>query len=135
MKLRLSLLLALALLLSHLRLFAAEAPDLVLQGAKVYPSPTDQSIDNAVVLIHNGSIASLGPRNQLKLPKSARVIDCTGKVIVAGFWNSHVHFENGWQDVPHLPADKIEAHMQEIAQVAYTIREGKIIYSGSGMPR
>jgi len=77
----------------------------------------------------------VGSRNQWKVPKSARVIDCTGKVIVAGFWNSHVHFENGWQDVPHLPADKIEAHMQEIAQVAYTIREGKIIYSGSGMPQ
>jgi cytosine/adenosine deaminase-related metal-dependent hydrolase len=45
------------------------------------------------VLIHNGRIASVGSRNQWKVPKSARVIDCTGKVIVAGFWNSHVHFE------------------------------------------
>jgi len=114
MKLRLSLLLVLVLLLSHVRLFAAEGPDLVLQGAKVYPSPTAQSIDNAVVLIHNGIVTSVGPRNQWKVPKSARVIDCTGKVIVAGFWNSHVHFENGWQDVPHLPAEKIDAHMQEM---------------------
>jgi imidazolonepropionase-like amidohydrolase len=93
---------------------AAEAPDLVLQGAKVYPSPTAQSIDNAMVLIHNGRIASVGIRNQLKVPKSARVIDCTGKVIVAGFWNSHIHFEDGWQDVPHQAAEKIEQHMQEM---------------------
>src|SRR5271156_3274330 len=112
MKLRISLLLALALLLCHVRLFAAEGPDLVLQGAKVYPSPTAQSIDNAVVLIHNGRIASVGTRGQV--PKSARVIDCTGKVIVAGFWNSHVHFENGWQDVPHQSAEKIEAQLQEM---------------------
>ena len=114
MNLRVSLLLALVLLLSHVRLFAAEDPDLVLQGAKVYPSPTAQSIDNAVVLIHNGIVTSVGPRNQWKVPKSARVIDCTGKVIVAGFWNSHVHFENGWHDVPHQPAENIVAHLQEM---------------------
>src|SRR5580693_101566 len=114
MKLRIRLLSAIALLLSPVRFvaMAAEAPDLVMQGAKVYPSPTAQSIDNAMVLIHNGRIASVGIRNQLKVPKSAQVIDCTGKVIVAGFWNSHVHFENGWQDVPHMPAEKAEALMQ-----------------------
>jgi imidazolonepropionase-like amidohydrolase len=50
----------------------------------------------------------------LKVSKSARVIDCTGKVIVAGFWNSHIHFEDGWQDVPHQAAEKIEQHMQEM---------------------
>src|SRR5580692_12499135 len=106
MKLRIRLLSAIALLLSPVRFvaMAAEAPDLMLQGAKVYPSPTAQSIDNAMVLIHNGRIASVGIRNQLKVPKSARVIDCTGKVIVAGFWNSHIHFEDGWQDVPHQAA-------------------------------
>jgi imidazolonepropionase-like amidohydrolase len=116
MKLRIRLLSAIALLLSPVRFvaMAAEAPDLVLQGAKVYPSPTAQSIDNAMVLIHNGRIASVGIRNQLKVPKSARVIDCTGKVIVAGFWNSHIHFEDGWQDVPHQAAEKIEQHMQEM---------------------
>ena len=42
------------------------------------------------------------------------MIDCTGKVIVAGFWNSHVHFETGWQDIPHAPTEKTEAHMQEM---------------------
>jgi imidazolonepropionase-like amidohydrolase len=116
MKLRIRLLSAIALLLSPVRFvaMAAEAPDLVLQGAKVYPSPTAQSIDNAMVLVHNGRIASVGIRNQLKVSKSARVIDCTGKVIVAGFWNSHIHFEDGWQDVPHQAAEKIEQHMQEM---------------------
>jgi imidazolonepropionase-like amidohydrolase len=35
-------------------------------------------------------------------------------VIVAGFWNSHVHFETGWQDAANVPASKLEAHMQEM---------------------
>src|SRR5580704_19731211 len=91
---------------------AADGSDLVLQGAKVYASPTASPIDNAVVLIRNGHIVSVSKRGDLKVPTSAQVIDCTGKVIVAGFWNSHVHFENGWQDVPHMPAEKAEALMQ-----------------------
>jgi len=116
MKLRVSLLLALPLLLSQISSVAmtAEGPDLVLLGGKVYPSPTASPIDNAVVLIQDGRIAAVGKSSELKVPKSARVIDCSGKVIVAGFWNSHVHFENGWQNIPHVPVEKVEAHMQEM---------------------
>jgi imidazolonepropionase-like amidohydrolase len=119
MKLRLALLLT--LLLSHVGPIAraAEGPDLVvqdlvLQGGKVYPSPTGSPIDNAVVLIQNGRIAAVGRRGELKIPKSARVIDCAGKVIVAGFWNSHVHFETGWEGAANGPVDHIEAHLQEM---------------------
>jgi imidazolonepropionase-like amidohydrolase len=93
---------------------AAAAPDLVLQGGKVYPSPTDNPLDDAVVLMRNGQIIAVVKRSEFKIPKAAQVIDCTGKVIVAGFWNSHVHFESGWEDVPHLPAEKAETHMQEM---------------------
>ena len=97
MKLRLSLWLALPLLLSPVVPVAMAADgELVLQGGKVYPSPTASSIDNAVVLIANGRIVAVGRRGELRVPKSAQVIDCVDKTIVAGFWNSHVHFEAGW---------------------------------------
>ena len=66
------------------------------------------------MLIRHGRIAAVGRRGELKVPSSARVIDCTGKVIVAGFWNSHVHFETGWQDTLHAPAGAVEAHLQEM---------------------
>jgi imidazolonepropionase-like amidohydrolase len=43
------------------------------------------------------------------------VIDCSGKTIVAGFWNSHVHFtEAVWQDFENEPAAPLTAHMQEM---------------------
>jgi imidazolonepropionase-like amidohydrolase len=115
MKFCLRLLLALPLLLGPVvpAAMAADA-ELVLQGGKVYPSPTASPIDNAVVLIANGRIVAVGRRGELGVPKSAQVIDCVGKIVVAGFWNNHVHFEAGWQDVPHLSVDKVEAHMQEM---------------------
>src|ERR1700677_3544726 len=116
MRLHFTLLLAVALLLSHAALGATamEGHDLVLQGAKVYPSPTARPIDNAVVLIQHGRIVAVGKRTELKVPGSAQVIDCTDKVIVAGFWNSHVHFETGWQGAAHAPVPQTETHMHEM---------------------
>jgi len=105
------LLLAIALLLCSA---CGVSQELALRGAKVYPSPTASPIENAVVLVQNGRIEGVARQGELKIPKSAQVIDCTGKVIVAGFWNSHVHFDTGWQDAAHVPADKIEAHLQEM---------------------
>jgi cytosine/adenosine deaminase-related metal-dependent hydrolase len=91
------------LLFLHMAAMAAQGPEIVLQGGKVYSSPTANAIDNAVVLIRDGQIAAVGKRGELKVPKSALVIDCTGKIVVAGFWNSHVHFETGWQGAATVP--------------------------------
>lgn len=116
MNLRVSFLFVLSLLVcvAGRSAMAAAGPDLVLQGGKVYPAPTANPIDDAVVLIRNGRIVAVAKRSELNIPKSAQVIDCTGKVIVAGFWNSHVHFETGWEDVPHAPVEKVEAHLQKL---------------------
>jgi hypothetical protein len=78
MKLRVGILLLLPLLLGQVGPVAtpAEAPSLLLQGGKVYPSPADSPTANAMVLIQNGRIAAVG--RALKVPKSAQVIDCTG---------------------------------------------------------
>ncbi len=116
MNLRFGLLLALPLLVSQVDPVAATTGggDLVLQGGTVYSAPDVLPIDNAEVLIHDGRIAAVGKRSDLKAPKSAQLIDCTGKVIVAGFWNSHVHFETGWEHAALAPAEKIETHIQEM---------------------
>jgi imidazolonepropionase-like amidohydrolase len=117
MKVGIGVVLAIPLLLINSGLpvaAAAEGPGLVLQGGKVYVSPTAAPIENAVLFIRDGRIAAVGKRTELKIPKSAQVIDCTGKVIVAGFWNSHVHFENGWADATRAPAEKLDVHMREM---------------------
>ena len=67
------------------------APDLVLTGAKIYPSPTEPAIENGTILLHAGRIVAVGPGSSIKIPQGATVIDCKGLVVTAGFWNSHVH--------------------------------------------
>jgi imidazolonepropionase-like amidohydrolase len=112
---RLGLALALSLLVS-LPAFCVDEGDFACTGAKVYPSPTDAPIDNATILVHDGKIVAVAPAYRLKnkFPGSAVTIDCKGKVVVAGFWNSHVHFETGWHDAANTPAPALTAHMQEM---------------------
>jgi imidazolonepropionase-like amidohydrolase len=93
----------------------ANAQTLALVGGKVYASPDAAPLDDAVVLTTNGIIAAIGGRSDVQIPSDARVIDCTGKTVVAGFWNSHVHFtEAVWQDFENAPAAPLTAHMQEM---------------------
>ena len=113
-----TLLLVLALIAFVGTIAAAEkkAPsDLVIIGAKVYPSPTAAPIDNAVIVIRDGKIVDIGPDGRVKAPKGIPFVDCGGKVITAGFWNSHVHFtEDVWNGAASAPVTKLEPHMQEM---------------------
>ena len=70
---------------------AAEASDLAIVDARVYASPTAAALDHATVLIHDDRISALGPTTSLTVPAGATIIDGRGKVVMAGFWNSHVH--------------------------------------------
>ena len=65
---------------------------LAIVGAKAYPTPSGDAIEDSAVLVVNGKIEGIGGRNKIRVPKNARVIDATGLTLVAGFWNCHVHF-------------------------------------------
>jgi imidazolonepropionase-like amidohydrolase len=92
---------------------ADSSQDLALVGAKVYPTPQAAPFKNAVILIHNGKIVKVGHDDEVEIPKSAYIIECAGRVITAGFWNSHVHFtEDAWKGAADAPAAKLEEHMQ-----------------------
>lgn len=94
---------------------AANAQTLVLQGGKVYPSPDAAPLGDAVVVTSGGVITTIGRRGDVQIPGDARVIDCAGKTVVAGFWNSHVHFtEAAWTDAANAPSASLEQHMQEM---------------------
>jgi len=57
----------------------------VIDGTGRAPQP-DQT-----VLIDAGKITSVGPFAKTKFPKAARVVDGSGKFLLPGFWDMHVH--------------------------------------------
>lgn len=93
----------------------ANAQTLALVGGSVYASPDATPLPDAVVVTSGGAITEIGRRSDVQIPADARVIDCTGKTIVAGFWNSHVHFtEAAWRNAANAPAASLEEHMREM---------------------
>ena len=93
----------------------ANAQTLALAGGKVYASPDATPLDDAVVVTTNGVITAIGSRSDVQIPGDARVVDCTGKTIVAGFWNSHVHFtQEVWKNAGSAPVAPLQEHMREM---------------------
>ncbi len=94
---------------------AANAQTLALVGGRVYPSPDAAPLVDAVVLTSGRAITAIGSRSEVQVPNDARVIDCTGKTVVAGFWNSHVHFTQAvWKNAASAPVAPLEEHMREM---------------------
>jgi imidazolonepropionase-like amidohydrolase len=94
---------------------SVRASDLVLTGAKIYPSPNEKPIENGSILIHDGNILAAGPTGSFKLPPAATVIDCKGLVVTAGFWNSHVHILTpGLLDAENLSSQQLSAQLEEM---------------------
>ena len=93
----------------------SRASDLALVGGKVYPSPTEKPIDNGSIIVHNGRIVAIGPSATVKIPGDAKVIDCKGLVVTAGFWNSHVHIMTpGLLHAEKLSSEQIASQLEEM---------------------
>ena len=87
---------------------------LALVGAKLYPSPTAPAIAYGVVLIKDGRIVAAGEMQEIKVPRDITVVDCTGLTLVAGFWNSHVHFtEPKWDNAARLSSEQLNQQLQD----------------------
>ena len=88
---------------------------LALVGGTIYVSPTEEPVRDGVVLIQSEKIAAVGSRSSVKIPPSAQVLDCSGLTIMAGFWNSHVHFfERKWANVTAIPAPELSQQLDEM---------------------
>ena len=93
----------------------AVAQTLVLKGGSVYASPEATPISDSVIVTSAGVITAVGRAGEVQIPPDARVIDCSGKTIVAGFWNSHVHFSEAvWRSAASAPAAPLTQHMQDM---------------------
>lgn len=73
-------------------LSAIDCPDPTLVRATLYTSPGAPALNDATITIRDGSIERVSQGE----PESASpcVLDVGGRVVLAGFWNTHVHFTN-----------------------------------------
>lgn len=95
-----------------------KAAKAILAGA-IY-TPTEE-IEDGVILIKGHRIAKVGPRERVRIPAGAQVIDNQDRIIVPGFIDVHIHGAAGH--------DLMEATPEAIAAVSgYLARHGTTGY-------
>ena len=89
------------------------AADVAIVHARVYPAPGAAPLVDATVLIRDGRIAAVSRR--VALPPGTTVLPCDGCVILAGFWNAHVHFTGPqWMAAARLAPPTLERQLQDM---------------------
>jgi hypothetical protein len=78
---------------------ALDAGPLVLSGVTVIDATGAAPRPHMAVVIDKGRIAELGHVGTVVVPQLARVLDCSGKFLIPGLWDMHVH----WYDEQSLP--------------------------------
>lgn len=66
---------------------------IALTGGHIVDVVNGNHVESGTILIKNGVILDIGKPNKIKIPKSAKVIDVTGKTILPGLWDMHAHFQ------------------------------------------
>jgi enamidase len=62
-----------------------------ITGATVIDGTGSQPLKDAVIVIENGRIASVGPRSEARIPDGAERKDLSGLTVLPGLIDSHVH--------------------------------------------
>lgn len=86
---------------------------LAIEHARIYVSPSEPPIDDGSVLIRDGLIAAVG--KQVEIPAGAVRIPCGQCVVMAGFWNAHVHFtEAKWSGAEWKSPETLDAQLADM---------------------
>jgi imidazolonepropionase-like amidohydrolase len=81
-----------AIILAFLCLTNSRAEKIAFTNATVINPADGKTIAHAVLLTDGDRIAAVGSPADIKLPPQVRRIDCSGKFILPGYIDTHVHF-------------------------------------------
>ena len=69
-----------------------EVGDLALVGAQLIDGTGTAPVADSVIVVRDGRITAVGSRGSTAIPDGAKVIDVSGKSIMPGLVNLHVHY-------------------------------------------
>src|ERR1700744_6146436 len=110
-----------------LALFAAAGPaaaeTTILKNVTVIDGTGAPAMPDAAIVMTDGKISWVGPVSGLKVPKDAKVEDMTGKFVMPGIIDSHVHvgmMHDITQDEKYETPENVQADLKQYAAYGVT---------------
>ena len=63
----------------------------VVTGGTAYLGPDLTRVEDAVIVVAGGTIEAAAPSGQIEIPTGAQVIEASGRTVLPGFIDAHVH--------------------------------------------
>ncbi len=70
---------------------ASESETVAFVNVNVIPMDKERVLPHQTVIVRNGTIAEIGDAKRIKVPRDAQRIDSTGKFLIPGLADMHVH--------------------------------------------
>ena len=85
------------------RFLTAEAKAPVLfTNVRLFDADGGRFLDDHAVFVSDGKIAAVGPLASISVPAGTRTIDGSGKTLVPGIWDSHLHVGDDWDVLANM---------------------------------
>jgi imidazolonepropionase-like amidohydrolase len=101
----------------------AAAETTVLTNVTVIDGTGAPAMPGAAIVMTNGKIAWVGPVSGLKAPKDAKTLDMSGKFVMPGIIDSHVHIglmHDVTQDEKYFTPENVNADLKQYAAYGVT---------------
>src|ERR1700761_1264124 len=101
----------------------ALAESTVLRNVTVIDGTGAAAKPNSAIVMTDGRIAYVGPMSGLKAPAGAKDVDLSGKFVIPGLIDAHVHIgimHDVTQDIKYYTRDNVEADLKTYAAYGVT---------------
>ncbi len=80
---------------------AARAP-VLFDNVRLFDADKGEFLASKAVLARDGKVAAIGAAGSMRVPAGTRVIDGSGKTLVPGIWDSHLHIGDDWSVLSNM---------------------------------
>ncbi len=92
----------------------------VLRGGRALTMKEHEIIENADIVVQDGKIVAIGPRDSVEVPADAQIIDITGTTVTPGFVDTHYHAQ--WL-IPEIHPTQTWQYLATLAYGVTTTRD------------
>jgi len=104
---------------------------LVVRHASLFDPQSRALRPNTTIVVQGNRIAAVGPDGAVAVPAGAEVVDATGKTVLPGLWDMHVHISPGPDGIMHLAAGVTSvrdmANGFDLLQLRRDIDSGRVV--------